>query len=225
VIFRSESQSPTRSGRSNGGGRVEDDRARGLQFAASVMATAPPPNQATDAGFSATELLIVATLCVTLAAITGGVFANATATIEGDADMRTVYGQLKFAREAAINQRRDVEVQFVPPNQVRVVRRNIPTGTTELSSAFLEHHASFMLFADLPDTPDGFGRANPVDFGAATATMFTADGMFTDPAGNTVNGTVFLAQPDNKLSARALTIFGPTAMIRTYRWNGAEWRK
>lgn len=187
----------------------------------SQLPTSPP----SDAGFSATEMLIVATMCVTLAAFSGGVFGAATATIQGDADMRVMYGQIKLARETAINQRRAVEVQFVSPNQIRIVRRNIPTGTTLISSAFLEHHTIFTLFSGIPDTPDGFGRGNAVDFGAATAMMFTADGMFTDAAGTPVNGSVFMGQLNKPLTARAVTVFGPTAMVRTYRWNGAAWKR
>lgn len=178
-----------------------------------------------DAGFSATELLIVATMCVTLAAITSGTFVSATSTVQGNADMQVVQGQIKLARETAINQRRSVEIRFVAPNQIQVVRRNIPAGTTTLSTAFLEHQATFRVFPTVPDTPDGFGKASATDFGGVAAMMFTADGMFTDATGTPVNGTVFIGQANKPLTARAVTVFGPTAMIRAYRWNGAAWKR
>lgn len=189
------------------------------------MARPLPPARASEAGFSATELLIVATMCVTLAAFTGGTFMSATSSVQGDADLRVVQAQIKYARETAINQRRSVEIRFVGTNQVQVVRRNIPNGTTTLSSAFLEHNATFRVFPSVPDTPDGFGRASATDFGGAAAMMFTADGMFTDATGTPINGTVFIGQPNKTLTARAVTVFGPTAMIRGYRWNGAAWRR
>ena len=184
-----------------------------------------PPARASEAGFSATELLIVATMCVTLAAITAGAFGSATSSVQGDADMQVIQAQIKLARETAINQRRAVEIRFVAPNQIQVVRRNIPAGTTTLSTAFLEHHAAFRVFPTVPDTPDGFGKASATDFGGVAAMMFTADGMFTDAAGTPVNGTVFIGQMNKPLTARAVTVFGPTAMIRAYRWNGTAWRR
>jgi hypothetical protein len=178
-----------------------------------------------DHGFSAVEVLLVATMLVTLAAFAGGAFLAANTTIQGDADLRVLYGQIKYAREAAINQRRAVEVQFAPPNVIRVVRRNVPNGTTVLATTYLEHHTIFTLFESIPDTPDGFGRTAPIAFSGAASYMFTSDNMFTDAAGTPVNGTVFIGQIDKPTSARAVTIFGPTAMIRTYRWNGAAWTR
>ena len=73
------------------------------------------------------------------------------------------------------------------------------------------------------NTPDGFGRASATDFGGAAAVMFTSDGMFTDQTGNPINGSVFLGQPSRPMTSRALTVFGPTARIRVYRWNGTQW--
>jgi hypothetical protein len=49
--------------------------------------------------------------------------------------------------------------------------------------------------------------------------------MLTDPAGNPVNGSIFIGQPGKPLTSRALTVFGPTATIRSYRWNGSAWRR
>lgn len=177
-----------------------------------------------DAGFGMTELLIVLTMIAIVGSLGIGFFRTAAQTLQGDANLRILEWQMKLAREFAINQRRAIEIRFTPPNLVRVVRRNIPNGETELSSAVLENGTHFMLFAGQPDTPDGFGRASATDFGPATAVMFTSDGMFTDQAGNPINGSIFLGQPARPMTSRALTVFGPTARVRVYRWNGGEWR-
>jgi hypothetical protein len=108
---------------------------------------------------------------------------------------------------------------------IQTVRRDLPAGTSAISTAALEHHAIFMTFAAQGDTPDGFGNATPTSFTAAGAVMFTSDGMFTDANGNPVNGSIFIGQPNKPMTARALTIFGPTASIRTFRWNGSAWRR
>lgn len=179
----------------------------------------------TEAGFTLVEMLIVVALTGIILAITAGFFRAAVSTYQGDADMRIVEWQLKLARETAINTRRSIEVRFTAPNIVTLVRRNIPGGTTTISSIYLEHNTRFMLFPGSPDTPDGFGNATPTAFSGAATIMFNSDGMFTDGNGNPINGTVYLGQPGHRTTARALTVFGPTARIRTFRWNGTQWRQ
>ena len=44
-----------------------------------------------------------------------------------------------------------------------------------------------------------------------------------DQNGDPVNGTVLLGRYDDPMSARAVTIFGPTALIRQWRWGGSRW--
>ncbi len=77
----------------------------------------------------------------------------------------------------------------------------------------------------LPDTPDGFGNAAPVDFGGVNQMVFRAEGIFTDgnPNLDPLNGTVFIAVRDDPLSARAATIFGSSALVRGFRWTGSQW--
>jgi prepilin-type N-terminal cleavage/methylation domain-containing protein len=180
------------------------------------------------AGFSLVELLMTVALAATLSAIALGVFGTTSAIIQGDADLRLIEAQLKLGRESALNQRRPMEVQFIVPNIVQIVRRNVPSGTTVIATAILEHRAVFMKFSGFPDTPDLFGStgsANPAMAFGPSATMFTADGMLTDATGNPVNGSVFIGQPNRPMTARALTVFGTTGTVRTYRWNGYEWRR
>lgn len=179
----------------------------------------------TDSGYSLLEVVLTTGLAISTLAIAAGYYPQAAATIEGDANMRIVNWQLKLARETAINERRPVEVEFIPPNAVRIVRHEIPEGETVLHTAVLENHTEFLLFDGQPDTPDGFGRTGAVALSGAESVQFTADGMFTDAAGNPVNGSIFLGQHGKPMTSRAITIFGPTATLRTYRWNGAEWRR
>lgn len=170
------------------------------------------------------ELLLVCVLLTTLGAVTAGVFRTVRATMQGNANIRKVETLLKVARETAINERRAIVVTFTLPNRIRLTRLNLPVGTTLVGEGYLENNMTFMLFGGLPDSPETFGNTTAIDFGAATQIMFTADGSFTDQAGNPINGTVFLGQPGTPMTARALTIFGPTSTLRSYRWNGSAWR-
>jgi prepilin-type N-terminal cleavage/methylation domain-containing protein len=177
-----------------------------------------------DAGFSLVEMMMTIALALGVLSIGLGGFNAALNTVRGDASMNVVLWQLKLARETAINQRRFVEIRFTPPNFMSVVRRDVPTGETVVSTAVLEHQTEFRLFPTLPDTPDSFGNASPIDFGLATAVMFNASGQFVDQTGSMINGTVFIGKAGTTTTARALTIFGPTSALRTFRWNGTQWR-
>jgi prepilin-type N-terminal cleavage/methylation domain-containing protein len=179
-----------------------------------------------DAGFTFIELVLVLAVASVILALTAGFYPQAKATIQGDSAMRVLKWQLKLARETAINERRAVQVEFLPPNRVRLLRHNLTDEVpTEIGGATLEHHMEFRLFQGHPDSPDTFGNSAALSFSGAASIRFTADGMLTDAAGQPINGTVFLGQAGRPMSARALTIFGPTSTIRTYRWNGSEWRR
>jgi prepilin-type N-terminal cleavage/methylation domain-containing protein len=183
-----------------------------------------PSHVARDAGFTIIEVMVVMAISVTMLTLSLGGFSSALDTVRGDASMNKVLWQLKLARETAINQRRSVEVRFTPPNFMAVVRRNIPNGETVVSTAVLEHSTSFVVFPAFPDTPDGFGNAAAIDFGGAAAVMFNAEGQLVDETGALTNGTIFIGRIGAPLTARALTVFGPTSSIRTFRWNGSQWR-
>lgn len=176
-----------------------------------------------EAGFSLPEILTIVALVGVLFAISIIAFQAAATTIQGDSNLRILERQLKLARDTAVAQRRSVEVQFVPPNQLFVIRRDLPAGTTLLQSAVFENNTTFMRFAGVPDTPDGFGGAGAINLGGAPTVMFTADGMFVDAAGTPVNGTIYIGQAGKNVTQRAVTVFGSAARIRTYRWNGSQW--
>ena len=58
--------------------------------------------------------------------------------LKGDGAMRVIVAQLNSAREWSISQRRQMRVTFVPPNQVQIIRQDVPNGATILSTIALE---------------------------------------------------------------------------------------
>lgn len=177
-----------------------------------------------SAGFTLTELVVSMAIAATVMAICIAWVPPMTEVMQADSDLQLLKGQVVLAREMATNQRRAIEVQFLAPNVVQVVRQNIPNGSTVLSRVVLQHSARYTRFAGVPDSPDAFGGTTAIALGAARV-FFTADGTLNDVDGNPVNATLFVGQPTRPLTARALTIFGPTARVRGYRWNGATWRQ
>ncbi len=184
---------------------------------------------AKEAGFTLVELLMVVAIGGTLAAISVMGFAQAATSIRGDNGMIQVMSQLRMARDLAINQRRTMEIQFLAPNEIRIVRQDIPTGTTLMNQFFLEGTVQFVQFSGVPDTPDAFGNGSAVDFSGANDLGFLGDGMLVDMsnpavAGTPISGTVFLGIPNQPASARAVTVFGGTGRVRGYTWIASAWR-
>lgn len=188
-----------------------------------VMTAPTRRTLADERGFSLPEILTIVAIIGVLFGITIIAFQSAAATIQGDSNLRIVERQLKLARDTAVAQRRSVEVQFVPPSTLFVIRHDLPAGTTLLHSAVLENNTTFVRLPGVPDTPDSFGGAGAINLGGAGTVLFTSDGMFVDGGGTPVNGTIYVGQVGKNVTQRAVTIFGSTARIRTYRWNGSQW--
>jgi hypothetical protein len=145
-------------------------------------------------------------------------------TAKADSGTVQALDVMRAAREMAISQRRNMQVQFVGTNQIQISRVNIPNGDlTLLRTVRLENRMRFMRVGGIPDTPDIFGViAGQFSF-PSTTRMFTSEGTFIGASGDVMNGTLFLAVPDEANSARAITFFGPTALLRTWRWDGSKW--
>jgi prepilin-type N-terminal cleavage/methylation domain-containing protein len=180
-------------------------------------------------GFSVIELLVTMGLMATLIAMAILMTKSAVGATKGDSAVQALTGLLREGRERAIADRRNIEVSFTNPNHIELRRREVngitETGATTLvGSTDLEGNVRFRpLPTTVSDTPDGFGRNGAIDFGAATTLIFTSEGTFVNQSGEPLNGTVFLAIPGDGMSIRAVTIFGPTALVHGYRWNGNAW--
>lgn len=125
-------------------------------------------------------------------------------------------------------------ITFVTPNIVEVRRDDlgvdglgniIVTGTTLVSQTTVSQGMEFRRFdAGVPDTPDGFAPiGDAIEFTGGQPWQFTSEGTLVSQSGDVVNGTVFMARRDDPLTSRALTIFGATALLRDWSWNGANW--
>jgi hypothetical protein len=184
------------------------------------------------AGFSLVELTVIV-------AITGVLLGTAVmfrpswmASASADGGLETVLRAFRLARERAIAERRNVEVRFINPNQIQVVRRDVvgivEVGTTLLETFTFEGDMRFQVISGVPDLGvannlvAGTG-VNGVNDGTATADIFTSEGTFVDQAGDPLNLEVFIARRDERLSSRAVTVFGSTALIRGFTWNGQAW--
>ena len=178
-----------------------------------------------DEGFSLIELLMVVALMGIVGAMAMLIQPTYFQHARADAAVSEAIDVFRSAREAAITQRRNVQVNFIAPATLQIVREEVPTssGTTVLRTVPLSNGMQFLLQNSVPDTPDLFGNATATAFGPSTKRIFTSDGSFIDSNAEILNGSLLLSIPGEKNSARAITVFGPTGHLRVWRWDGVKW--
>ena len=175
-------------------------------------------------GFSLVELLVSIGVIGTISGAAILVMPRMVDDVRSNGVATQAMGAFRIARELAVTERRTHEVRFVPPNRIQIVRLEVPgPGETVVRTIALEGHQQFHRFAGMPDTPDAFGYGGALAFGPSPNRAFTTEGTFVDGAGDVLNGTLFLGEPGDQHSARAVTIFGPTGLLRVWRWNGRQW--
>ena len=119
-----------------------------------------------------------------------------------------------------------MRINFVGTNRLQVTRIETDgVNTTLLRDIYFEAGVKYSLISGVGDTPDTFGQNSATDFGNATAVLFNTEGSLVDQTNTPLNGTVFLAIPNNALSFRAVTVQGTTGRVRAYRWTGGQWRR
>ena len=193
-------------------------------------------------GFTLIELIITVGIVSTIMIGASAVVPRLLKDSKADTSSSVVINALRLARDRAIGERRNMDVIFIAPNELKIVREEIvynavtmtwgssstePTNPT-IMDVFLAENQKFMYFTGMDDTPDRFGRTNaPLAFGPASALtptmMFTSEGTLVDSSGDPMNGTIFLGTGADRTSARAVTIFGITALVRGWKWDGVKW--
>jgi prepilin-type N-terminal cleavage/methylation domain-containing protein len=174
-------------------------------------------------GFSLIEVMIGLSLVMVVSGFALLNTSNILPGMSANTAMKQTLAQLRSGREQAIAQRRNIEIRFLSPNRIQLLRYDVPIGATVLSTIALQGKNEFLKFAGVPDTPDAFGNVSAISFGAQAPWIFLSDGTLMDSSTNPVNGTVFLGQVNRASTARAVTILGATGRVRDYMWTGTAW--
>jgi Tfp pilus assembly protein FimT len=178
-------------------------------------------------GFSVVEMLFAVGVIAAIGSLTvAGIGPSHEPSGSGDEAMRSVIAQLATGRALSIKYGRPMEMQFIAPNQMRVVRHDAATATTVMSTVTVDGGLRFGALPNVPDTPDRFGKnqGSGIAFGQAVQVMFNSDGTLVDETRRPRSGTVFFGIPNEPQSFRAVTVTGDTGRIRGYRWTRTGWR-
>ena len=177
------------------------------------------------AGFSLLEVVIVVAVVMILATSVAMIQFQATSELlDADVSLAQVVDQMRLARQIAIDQRRNVQIQFVGTNNVQVIRQDDPNNTTTVVNVLLPSGYTFAFPNGSGDTPDGFGNSAAVDLGGGTTGTFLGDGTFVDGSSALLNGTVFTMGGTGP-TARAATLSGATGRVRRYAWRSNVWEQ
>jgi prepilin-type N-terminal cleavage/methylation domain-containing protein len=175
-------------------------------------------------GFTLIEMMLVVAVGMILAAMAVPMSGNFINSTRADSSIIATIDAMTTARDRSVAERRNFEISFVNPNHIVITRDEVPGPTqTVISDTVLENGQQFVLFGALPDTPDAFGKTAAIKFTGTGPWMFTSDGSFVDSNGDVANGTVFLGVPGEQNSARAVTVYGVTGLMRTWKWRGSKW--
>jgi prepilin-type N-terminal cleavage/methylation domain-containing protein len=186
-----------------------------------------------EAGFSLLEMVVVIALVLITARIAVVQMKNTMAAMAADVASNLVVSQMGYARQLAVDQRRNVTMGFQGNNEIKVTRQELGGSTTLMSDVTLPAGYTFGFPSGVQDTPDGFlsgstlyssiGTSGTAVFiGAGTTGTFLGDGTFVDGSNILMNGTVFTMGGGNG-SARAVTLSGSTGKVKQYMAQGTTW--
>lgn len=176
-----------------------------------------------QSGFSLVEIVLTVAILAVMFGLAAGVTMSTVHATRADGSTVAVLNILDLARTQATSERREMQLVFTLPNKIEIFRVEVPAGTTLVATRIMENQQEFLKFTGVPDTPDAFGNASAIWFGATPTIRFTSDGSLLDSSGDPVNGSLFLGVQNKRETARAVTIFGATGLVRTWKWNGTVW--
>jgi prepilin-type N-terminal cleavage/methylation domain-containing protein len=189
-----------------------------------------------ERGFTLIELMLAITIGLIVVGMAMGGVPGMIKTSRADGGLAALASSVRSARELSVSARRNMQITFgtntMMTTRVEYCAPPCAGGatTTLVKTVTLEGRVQFIRVSGLSDTPDAFalGQSAAAALGSLalsslTPAMFAPDGSFVNSNGDYLNGTLFIAVPGDPLSARAITIFGPTGAMRLWKWDGRAW--
>jgi len=193
-----------------------------------------------EAGFTLLETIVVAAIILIMAGVALFQIIPSMKSAKSQTALETTLGIMRRYHEAAVDQRRIYEIVFTQPGtlqvNVEVFNSDGTTSWNAVETYTLPRETQFIAVAGIPTstgTPDGLGQgANAIDFmvdngGGYNTVVFQKDGRATDTLGRLNNGVVYIAQPGDLTSSRAVSVLGATGRVKGWKLfpgtNGPIW--
>lgn len=182
-----------------------------------------------ERGFTMVELMLAVAIGLIVMGMAMGGVPGMIKTSRADGGLATLASGLRAAREMAISSRRNVRITFgtnsIINTRVEYCASPCTPATTVVRTTTLEGRVIFRPPTGITADPDGFGNSatDGINLGTLVPAMFTTDGSFVNSNGDVLNGTIFIGVPNDIITTRAISIFGPTGAMRLWKWDGRAW--
>lgn len=185
-----------------------------------------------QSGFSLIEALVVIAMILIIAGTAIIEIGPALKGAKSNTALETTLGLLRRYHEAAVDQRKIYRITFTAPRTIQVDQQAYDSTTGNLtylpiSTNILPVETQFLCVQGIPTTqanlPDQFGDGKTaIDFsvdygGGQTVVFFQRNGSATDANGRPNNGVVYIAQPGDVTSSKAVTVWGATGRVKGWR--------
>jgi type II secretory pathway pseudopilin PulG len=187
-----------------------------------------------ERGFTLLELFMVCTIVAIGAGMVVMIVPRAIQQSQADSSARLVAGLLRDAREAAIAKRRNMQVTFIAPNQIRISRVEYDWEETPPEPALtvektvpLEGPMTYTRLPEdgpIPDFAPGEAAVTYEEVEGERSVTFTPEGAAVGADGEPVDGTIFLGRAGQLSLSRAVTMSGVTASVERWAFDGTTWR-
>jgi len=185
----------------------------------------------TDSGFSLIEALVVIAIILIMAGAAIIQIGPALKGAKSNTALDATLGLMRRYHEAAVDQRKIYRITFKAPGTIVVDQQAYDAKGDltyiNISSTDLPVETQFLCIDGIPTTqlavPDGLGDGKTaIDFnsggnGGQTVVFFQKDGRATDANGRPNNGVVYIAQPGDLMSSKAVSVLAGTGRVKGWR--------
>lgn len=175
-------------------------------------------------GFSLVEVVVTLAVLMLAAAVAVMNISSAVRRSHVENAYQITIGQLRLARQMAIDKRTVCRVDFTAPGTIAVTQAFADGTPVQTEILNLPQDVQYVVVPGMPSppnpTPDSLGNGKvAIDFdqiagGHGTTIFFQPDGSALDAAGRVNNGVIYVARRGELSGSRAITVLGTTGRIR-----------
>jgi Tfp pilus assembly protein FimT len=184
--------------------------------------------RSSERGFSIVELVVVIGMILVLSAVAIINVSSSLKAAAADSASQLIVQEMRLARQYAISDRRIYRLTFTAPQSISLNRMASDSVTLDPSpndsTSVVPQTVAFQCEPGVPTTPstvpNGIGNgAIALDLGVADNNFmfFYPDGAGRDVLGRIANGVVYTSVSGQLASARAVTVFGSTGSIKSWK--------